>query len=147
MPYHDVIKFSGNRHDQVRIRVLLSIFSIISISLKRIFCFFIYQKQRFIVFLSCSSFWFSNTRLKKVYRLRMKNPRKNNQNEQPLSYLPQPHPRTILCTYNYWKTHPTKHFAIKFTFLVPNKNIWVFFRFFAVAISIFQSWLKFRATF
>ena len=85
--------------------------------------------------------------VKKVYRLRMKNPRKNNQNEQPLSYLPQPHPRTILCTYNYWKTHPTKHFAIKFTFLVPNKNIWVFFRFFAVAISIFQSWLKFRATF
>lgn len=104
--------------------------------------YFLSKAALYRVFIMFIIFIFKDE-VKKVYIIYIhvedENPTKNNQNEQPLPYLPQPYPRTILCTYNYWKTHPTKNFAIKFAFFVSNKNIWGFSRFFAVAISIFQS--------
>ena len=48
---HKFTLVSHNRHDHIRIRVLLNVFSIRSISLKHILLFFFNQRKSFAVFL------------------------------------------------------------------------------------------------
>ena len=77
---HIFTLFSHNRHDHVRIRVLVNTFSIRSSSLKKIFCC-----------LSHSSFCFSKAKWKTIH---VENEKP--ENEQPSDSLPLFHPHAMI---------------------------------------------------